>query len=150
MRWRIALASALLLSAGAAVAQDDGATLYKRCAACHLATGAGVPGAFPPLRGDIRALAAKPEGRRYLALVVIKGVSGPITAEGKTYRGFMPAQTLNDAQVATVLNHVLATSAKGTPAARPFAAAEVAKARASGSALNAAAVGKLNAAVTAK
>ena len=29
---------------------QDGATVFKRCAACHLATGAGVPGAYPPLK----------------------------------------------------------------------------------------------------
>jgi len=32
------------LAAGAQVARaDDGATIYKRCAACHLADGAGGP-----------------------------------------------------------------------------------------------------------
>ena len=148
----LAGALALLPFAGSAAAQDvDGAAIYKRCAACHLATGAGVPGAFPPLRTDVRAMAMKPAGRRYLTLVVTKGVSGPITVEGKTYRGVMPAQAgLNDAQVAAVLNHVLATSAKGTPAAKPFTAAEVAKARASGNGMHAAAVGKLNAGLVGK
>lgn len=148
----LAGALALLPFAGSAAAQDvDGAAIYKRCAACHLATGAGVPGAFPPLRTDIRAFAMKPAGRRYLALVVIKGVSGPIMAEGKAYRGVMPAQAgLNDAQVAAVLSHVLATSAKGTPAAKPFTAAEVAQARASGDGLNSAAVGKLNSTLAGK
>ncbi len=43
----ILLAFAGLAGAGPATAADDGATIYKRCAACHLANGAGVPGAFP-------------------------------------------------------------------------------------------------------
>lgn len=145
-------AIALAGLAGSAAAQDaDGAAIYKRCAACHLATGAGVPGAFPPLRSDIRGFAMKPDGRRYLVLVVLKGVSGPIMAEGKPYRGVMPAQAgLNDAQIAAVLNHVLATSAKGAPAARPFSAAEVAQVRAGSAGVNAAAVGKLNGSLAGK
>ena len=107
-RWAILLAVTGLAAAGPALAADDGATIYKRCAACHLASGAGVPGAFPPLKADVRSLAASAAGRRYLALVVIRGVSGPITVEGKTYRGTMPAQGgLNDAQVAAVLNFVV-------------------------------------------
>lgn len=124
----------------ASQATADGAAIYKRCAACHLANGAGVPGAFPPLREDVRKLAGNQAGRRYLALVVIKGVSGPIVVEGKTYRGMMPAQSgLNDMQVSAVLNHVI----KGGTA-KPFTPAEVAQHRASGTGLNSAAVGKLN------
>jgi len=146
----LALATAALIAAPAVAQTADGAAIYKRCAACHLATGAGVPGAFPPLRGDISALAAKPDGRRYLVLVVTKGVSGPITVEGKPYRGVMPAQAgLGDDQVAAVLNHVLATSAKGGKA-KAFTAAEVAQIKAGAAGLTPAAIGKLNAALLAK
>ncbi len=147
---RFALLGLAVFAAPAAAQTADGAAIYKRCAACHLATGAGVPGAFPPLRADIRALAAKPDGRRYLILVVTKGVSGPITVEGKPYRGVMPAQAgLSDPQIAAVLNHVLATSAKGGTA-KPFTAAEVAQVKASAAGLTPAAIGKLNAALSVK
>lgn len=151
-RLAVALASMAFLSAGNLAAQPaDGAAIYKRCAACHLATGAGVPGAFPPLRGDIRALAAKPPGRRYLALVVMKGVSGPITVEGKAYRGVMPAQAgLDDAGVAAVLNHLLSGPAKGAQSVKPFTAAEIAQARAGGKGLGAADVAKLKAQAAAR
>ena len=44
--------------------------IEQRCAACHLSNGAGVPGAFPPLKTDVRKLAGTVAGRRYLALVV--------------------------------------------------------------------------------
>lgn len=143
-------AATLLMPSALAQSAADGATVYKRCAACHLPTGAGVPGAFPPLAADVRTLAAKPEGRRYLVLVVTKGLAGPITVDGKAYRGVMPAQAgLSDAQVAAVLNHVLANSAKGGKA-RPFSAAEVATLKASGSGLTAAAVGKLKASLDGK
>ena len=150
MRWSAAPLAALagLLSAGLATpaaAAPDGGAIYGRCAACHTRTGAGVPGAFPPLATDFRNLAAKPEGRRYLALVVTRGVSGPITVEGKPYRGIMPAQALDDAAVAAVLNHVGTAIATSGPAFRPFTEAEVAGLRASGSALSGADVGRLHA-----
>lgn len=138
-RAAIMLALAGLVAGGQAARADDGATIYKRCAACHLADGAGVPGAFPSLKVDAKALAATPAGRRYLALVVIRGVSGPLTVGGKPYRGTMPAQAgLNDAQVAAVLNHVV----KGS-SARVFTPREIAGYRAGGSALNGAAVARL-------
>lgn len=130
--------------ATAAPQQQDGAAIYKRCVACHLASGAGVPGAFPPLAADVRNLSQSVAGRRYLALVVIKGVSGPLTIDGKRYQGVMPAQpNLSDTEVASVLNHVVSTVAKGT--ARAFTANEIATARKAGMSLNAAAVGKLHA-----
>jgi len=138
---RLAMFVALagLAAAGPVLASDDGPTIYKRCAACHLANGAGVPGAFPPLKTDVRKLAGTPAGRRYLALVVIRGVSGPITVEGKAYRGMMPAQAgLNDAQVAAVLNHVVRGGS-----AKPFTPKEIAGYRAGSAALNSAAVGRL-------
>ena len=138
-----ALALALLLTGGAAQAAPDGAALYNRCAACHTRTGAGVPGAYPPLNADFRALAAKPGGRRYLALAVIKGLNGPITVEGKAYRGMMPAQGgMDDAAVAAVLNHVGVTIAKAGPPFKPFSDQEVAGYRADGKAMSAADVAK--------
>lgn len=147
MRLRaILVALAGFALAGSVAAAEDGATIYKRCAACHLANGAGVPGAFPPLKSDVRALAGTVAGRRYLALVVIRGVSGPITVEGKAYRGMMPAQAgLNDAQVAAVLNHVVRG---GT--AKPFTPREIAGYRAGSAALNSAAVGRLQPTATGK
>jgi mono/diheme cytochrome c family protein len=134
----------LLLAAGPALAADaDGANLYVRCAACHLPTGVGVPGTYPPLGADFRAKAARPDGRRFLALVVIKGLMGPLVVDGKTYRGVMPAQMFDDGQVAAVLNHVGTGIVKSGPAFSPFTAAEVATLRASGTGLNGLAVAKL-------
>ncbi len=145
-RLAILLALPVAFAAGPVAHAQDGATIFKRCAACHLPTGAGVPGAFPPLKADVATLAGSPAGRRYLALVVIRGVSGPITVGGKPFRGTMPAQGgLNDTQVAAVLNHVL----KGS-AAKPFSAKEVAGFRAGGASLNSAAVAKLRTSATGK
>jgi mono/diheme cytochrome c family protein len=83
----------------------DGAALYAaRCAACHQATGAGVPGAFPPLAGSEWAAG---DAKR-LAALVLHGVTGPITVKGDPYNGAMPAfgAQLDDAELAAVLTHV--------------------------------------------
>lgn len=136
-----------LVPAAAQAAAPDGARLYSRCAACHTATGAGVPGAFPPLAADFRTLATSPAGRRYLALAVVRGVMGPITVDGKPYRGVMPAQSgLSDAEVAAVLNHVGTAIARSGPRFRAFSAREIAAVRAGATGLTSADVGRLHAA----
>ncbi len=144
---RLVLATlAVALTAATPALAADGAAVYKRCAACHLANGAGVPNAFPPLNSnDVRALVAKPEGRRYLASVVIKGVSGPLTVDGKTYRGVMPAQSgLDDADVAAVLNHVATGIAKAGAGFKPFTPGEVAAARTAAASLTSTAIGQMH------
>jgi len=131
---------AAMLKPSAAQSADgpDGAVLFKRCAACHLPTGMGVPGAFPPLQKDFRERAAQAEGRHYLVLAVVKGLSGPITVDGKTYRGVMPAQAgLDDAAIAAILNHVGTTVAKVGPAFKPYSVAEIVAAKNWGKALDA-------------
>lgn len=123
-----------------------GAAIYARCAACHTKTGAGVPGVFPPLGPDVRIMATTKAGRRYLALVVTRGLSGPIKVAGKPYTGVMPAQGgLDDASVAAVLNHVGTVIVKTGPNFKPFNKAEIAAFRASGATLSARDVGKLHA-----
>ena len=94
-------------------AQEDGAALYARhCAACHQADGEGVRGRFPPHRGHVGELYAAeggPDGRRYLAHVLLHGLTGPIQVDGVRYDGNMPAWggALSDAEIAAVLNHLL-------------------------------------------
>lgn len=142
---RLAIALSLLISAPA-VAAPDGATVYKKCAACHLPTGAGVPGAFPPFGADFATLAKSSAGRRYMILGVIKGISGPITVAGKPYRGVMPAQVgLDDEAVANVLNHIAINIAKAGKGFALITPAEVAKVRAGGNGLTSAAVAQLHA-----
>jgi mono/diheme cytochrome c family protein len=142
-----ALVAATLAAATPAAPAPNGGALYARCAACHTATGNGIPGAYPPLGIDFRKLAAKPGGRRFLVLSLTRGLSGAITIEGKPYRGTMPAQTgMDDAALAAVLNHVGTAIAKTGPAFRPFTATEVAKARVSGAKLGGVDVAKLHSA----
>ncbi|MBS0483031.1 MAG: cytochrome c [Proteobacteria bacterium] len=132
--------------APAASPAPTGAATFTRCAACHTATGKGVPGAYPPLGSDFRKMAAKPAGRRYLVLAVVKGLNGPLTVEGKPYRGVMPAQTgLDDAAVAGVLNHIGTAIAASGPAFKAFTVAEVAAVKAGGAGMTSADVARLHA-----
>lgn len=128
-RLGLALIVPALLATAAAFAEDpapDGVSIFGRCSACHTATGAGLPGAFPPLNRDVRELAARPAGRRYLALVVMVGLIGPLDVEGHSFRNVMPAQTgLEPADVAAVLNHIGTTISHDGPPFRAFTVAEV-------------------------
>lgn len=74
----------------------------KVCIACHQATGLGIPGAFPPLaKSDYLN---KDVNRAIKG--VVKGLSGPITVNGKKYSGAMPAQSLSDQQLADAFTYV--------------------------------------------
>lgn len=133
-------------ASAAAEAAPGGGTLYKRCAACHLATGTGIPGAFPPLKANIAGLVKRADGRRYMVLSVLKGVSGPITVGGKPYRGSMPAHSgMKDADVAATLNHVVVKLAGST--AKPFTEAEVKAVRAGSAGILSSQVGQMRAAL---
>lgn len=73
------------------------------CFACHLASGEGMPGVFPPLAGSDFLNADKDRAIR----IVTKGLSGPVTVNGKTYNNVMPPQPqLDDAAVADVLTYI--------------------------------------------
>lgn len=89
-------------------AQADGAKSYKRCAACHLKTGKGVPGSYPPINDRLAPLGAHEKGREYLVLVVKAGLMGPITVGKNKYRGIMPPQArLKPEKMAEILNYVM-------------------------------------------
>jgi mono/diheme cytochrome c family protein len=85
----------------------EGAPIYgAQCAACHQASGAGIPGAFPPLANHAYELYRA--DRDFMPLVLLYGLQGPIEVHGTTYNGLMPAfGQLDDDAIAAVLNHVL-------------------------------------------
>jgi mono/diheme cytochrome c family protein len=94
----------------AAVAQNgasanDGAGVYSaNCSSCHQATGAGLPGAFPPLAKNPVVT-----GDPTKVIHIVKyGLTGKIVAEGQSFNGVMPAwgQNLSDAQIASVITYV--------------------------------------------
>lgn len=128
----ILLGSALMTSGPvsglAADTTADGAALYRgKCAMCHGPSGAGRPGNFPPLAGRVGQIARTPEGKAYLAAVLLNGLHGPIMADGQSYKGFMPAfRTLSDDEIAAVVTYAagLGTASTG------IAPSDVASARA--------------------
>lgn len=89
-------------AAGAAV--EGAAVFTARCAACHQASGQGLPGVFPPLAGS-EWVTGKPHT---VAAIVLHGVNNTMTVKGKTYNGAMPAfkDQLQDAELAAVLTHI--------------------------------------------
>jgi mono/diheme cytochrome c family protein len=127
-----AFLTALLFSVPAVAQAASDADLYKRCAQCHLPSGVGVPGTFPPLDAQLGKIAASPEGRAYLILVATQGLSGQLKVGSQVYRNIMPAQNLNAADTATVLNYILNRfSSEGLPQDwKPFTEAEVSEVRA--------------------
>jgi mono/diheme cytochrome c family protein len=140
---RFGAAAVLSLLAGGAMAADsdisdrtEGAQTYATvCAACHQPTGEGVADSFPPLTAHPAAILSRPGGRDYLIRLVLYGVAGQITVEGKLFDNAMPPwnEVLTDAQVAAALDYVLHSWAneKALPADfRPIQPAEVAAARA--------------------
>jgi mono/diheme cytochrome c family protein len=95
-------------NAGAAAAAplslaEQGKAIYSNCVPCHQASGAGVPGQFPPL--------AKSEyvaSEKRIVAILLKGLQGPIEVEGKPFNGAMPAWegNLTDKKIAAVASFV--------------------------------------------
>lgn len=88
----------------AAGAAADGKQLFTaHCAACHQASGKGLPGVFPPLDGS-EWVTGDP---RILANILLHGVTGEMTVGGNVFKGAMPAfQKLGDAELAAVASYV--------------------------------------------
>jgi len=83
----------------------DGAQIYAaNCVACHQATGAGLPGVFPPLAGAEWVLAAD----KVPVNILLHGISGKLTVKDVAYTSQMPAfkDKLSDDEIAAVLSHV--------------------------------------------
>lgn len=72
------------------------------CLACHQSNGQGIEGAFPPLANSDFLNA---DVERAID-IVLHGLSGEITVNGKKYNSVMTAQALNDEQVSNVLTYV--------------------------------------------
>ena len=103
--------------AAAPVAADGAQIFASRCASCHQATGAGLPGVFPPLAGSewVNGDASK------VAEILLLGIDGPITVKGATFHGVMPAfgHQLSDAEIAAVASYVRSSFGNKSPAVTP-------------------------------
>lgn len=87
-----ALALAGALPAGALAAPLGQQVFVDNCAACHQASGAGVPGAFPALNGD----------------KFVTGAPKPVAAVLLNGRGGMPAfrNDLSNSQIAAAISYI--------------------------------------------
>lgn len=102
-RTRAELSGPAAAGAGAAAAVDGKALFAAQCAACHQASGQGLPGVFPPLDGS-EWVQGEP---RVLANILLHGVTGEITVKGQTYQGAMPSfQQLGDAELAALATYI--------------------------------------------
>lgn len=96
-------ASAATPGAASAQASTGQALFTKTCAACHQATGEGLPGAFPPLKGNAAVNDADPSHHIH---VVLHGLQGA-NVSGTVYSSPMPpfGATLSDADIANIINY---------------------------------------------
>ena len=82
----------------------DGEEIYQDfCIQCHLDTGEGVSGVFPPLAKSDYLVNNTKMSIRGLKF----GMSGPIVVNGEGYNGIMQDQGLDDVEIADVMNYIL-------------------------------------------
>jgi mono/diheme cytochrome c family protein len=101
-----------------------GAALYSvNCAACHQDDGGGIPAVFPSLVGDSAVTDADPTEH---IRIVLNGRTGPLG--GTDYTSPMPPfkSTLNDADIAAIVNHERTSWGNAAPT---ITAADVARLR---------------------
>ena len=75
------------------------------CATCHQANGLGVAGQYPPLAGSEIVNG----GSRRPAMIVLKGLQGPLTVKGQHYGTAVMQpweKTLTDEKIADVLTYI--------------------------------------------
>ena len=90
-RWIVVAMLGLGAQSGAQTL-DGKAVFAANCAACHQATGAGIPGAFPALKGNH----------------FVQGDADAVIATVLMGRGGMPtfAESIDDAQLAQVISYI--------------------------------------------
>jgi nitrite reductase (NO-forming) len=100
---------------------EKGKQVYMQtCFACHLPSGEGMPGVFPPLARSDFLMA----DRERAARIVLKGLTGKVVVNGIAYNSVMPphGEALNEEQIADVLTYV--TNSWGNSAS-PFSPDEI-------------------------
>ena len=83
---------------------EEGARLFAaNCAACHQASGEGIPGVIPPLKGD--GVVQAPDPTRQIR-VLLQGIQGA-TIAGTVYSSPMPpfGIALSDRHVADIIDY---------------------------------------------
>jgi mono/diheme cytochrome c family protein len=92
------------------------------CIACHQANGLGVPGQYPPLVASEWVTGSEER----IIRIVLHGLNGPITVEGKEYNNVMaPLGSLKDDQIANVISYVRASWGNTASEVQPETVAKV-------------------------
>ncbi len=111
-------------AAAATPAAAPGASAYSVCIPCHLATGQGIPGAYPTLVGT-SWVTGDPD---VLIKLTLHGLDGPVVVNGRQWKQAMPKwEHLGDQQLADLLTYVRTSWGNS---AGPISAADVARVRA--------------------
>jgi len=96
----------------------QGKKLYTTvCAACHQATGVGVPGVYPPLTKSEWVTGSEERVIR----ILLHGLQGPIKVDGKDFNGVMPVigpggYNYSDDKIAAVLTYIRQEWGNSAPA----------------------------------
>jgi len=123
-----AAASANAAAAGGYDAAKGAALYTANCSACHQASGEGLPGAFPSLKGD--GAVNKDDADKHID-VVLNGLHDA-RVSGVVYSSVMPpfAATLSDAEIADLIDYERSSWGNhGKPITAAQVAAERAKAK---------------------
>ncbi len=117
---------AALPAATASVDLEAGKAQYMAiCVACHQPTGAGLFPVFPPLLNS-EDVTGNPDR---LVAIILAGVMGPITVDGKPYKNLMPPQgaVLTDTKISQVASYVRSAFGGGASAITAEQVSEVRK-----------------------
>ncbi len=81
-----------------------GKGVFGQCVACHQGSGMGVAGQFPPLVKSEYVVG----GEKRLIAILLKGIQGSLTVEGKTFNGAMPPweSGLSPKKIAAVATYI--------------------------------------------
>ena len=82
---------------------ESGKKLYDlKCVSCHMNSGEGIVGAFPPLANS--DYLKEDIGRA--AKIIISGASGKMVVNGMAYYGVMQGNEMTNKEVSDVLNYI--------------------------------------------
>jgi mono/diheme cytochrome c family protein/HEAT repeat protein len=80
-----------------------GKIVYNICKTCHQVNGLGLPPTYPPLVDSPFVL----DDKNRLIKIMLHGLSGPLTRDGRTYDESMPPSPLqNDYDIAAVMTYI--------------------------------------------
>lgn len=98
----ITMMSAFGQSSSLTASIQRGKTIYEaQCMSCHMTEGEGLESVYPPL-----AKSDNLKDKNRLAKIVVKGMRGTINVKGVEYSGEMTGFSMNDQEVADVLNFI--------------------------------------------